>query len=144
MLLQLNKTMKTDIFINNRNWKNNRNIHSVTLIYVVNVVQHFLLSRLSYCLLNLSNKDGITLIPAYIPTYINVEAYYLLWGRLVPEWHLLSCIVQTAFQPCQLEVALLASLGKSPTFGSLGVEHFQPSLDISGELCVSFSLHYFP
>ena len=27
---KLDKTIKADMFINNRNWKNNRNIHSVT------------------------------------------------------------------------------------------------------------------
>ena len=40
---------------------------------------------------------GITLIPAYIPTHLNVEAEYLSQGRLVPEWHLFPHIAQAAF-----------------------------------------------
>ena len=32
------------------------------------------LSRLAYHILNLVDKHGITLIPAYIPTHLNVEA----------------------------------------------------------------------
>ena len=31
----------------------------------------------------------ITLIPAYIPTHLNVEANYLSEGQMLPEWHLL-------------------------------------------------------
>ena len=37
------------------------------------------LSRLACQILSLTNKDGITLIPAYIPTHLNVEADYLSW-----------------------------------------------------------------
>ena len=39
-------------------------------------VSHFL-SRLACQILKLTNKHGITLIPAYIPTHLNVEANYL-------------------------------------------------------------------
>ena len=35
------------------------------------------LSRLACRILSLTNKEGITLIPAYIPTHFNVEADYL-------------------------------------------------------------------
>ena len=44
-------------------------------------------------ILNLADKNGINLIPAYICTHLN----YLPWGRLVPEWHLLPHIAQVAF-----------------------------------------------
>ena len=37
------------------------------------------LSRLTCRILSLNNKHGNTLIPAYIPTHLNVEAYYLSW-----------------------------------------------------------------
>ena len=35
------------------------------------------LSRLAYQILSLIDKHGITLLPAYIPTHLNVEANYL-------------------------------------------------------------------
>ena len=35
------------------------------------------LSRLACQILSLTNKHGITLLPAYIPTHVNVEADYL-------------------------------------------------------------------
>ena len=52
------------------------------------------LSRLACWIQSLSNKHGITLLPAYIPTNLNVEADYLSWEWLLPEWHLLP---QVAF-----------------------------------------------
>ena len=71
------------------------------------------LSRLAYHILNLANKHGITLIQAYMHTHLNLEAYYLLRGRLVLEWHLLPCIAQVAFHLWgPSEVDLLVS---SPT-----------------------------
>ena len=47
------------------------------------------LYRLACYILNLANKCGITLIPTYIHTHLNVEAIYLFWERWVPERHLL-------------------------------------------------------
>ena len=35
------------------------------------------LSRLACNILNLANKDGITLNPTYIPTHLNLEADFL-------------------------------------------------------------------
>ena len=55
------------------------------------------LSRLVYHILNLANSHSIALIRAHIPTYHNVEADYLLRGRLVPEWHLLPHKAQVPF-----------------------------------------------
>ena len=56
------------------------------------------LSKLACHILNLANKHVITPIPAYKPTHLNEETDYLLWGRLVPEWHLLPCIAEAVFQ----------------------------------------------
>ena len=47
------------------------------------------LSRLAFWLLSLTDKHVITLIPAYIPTHLNVEADYLSQDWLLPVWHLL-------------------------------------------------------
>ena len=64
------------------------------------------LSRLACWILSLTNKYSITLIPAYIPTHLNVKANY--W--MLPEWHLLPQVAQLAFQPWGLPVVdLLAS-----------------------------------
>ena len=68
------------------------------------------LSRLACQILSLTNKHNITLIPAYIPTHLNVEANYLSWGQLLLEWHLLPQMSQVAFHLWGLpEVDLLAS-----------------------------------
>ena len=78
-----------------------------------------------------------------------MEADYLSWGQLVPEWHLLPYIAQAAFLFwSQQEVDLLASLCnnqcqdfytlKGPLhLGVLGLNSLQPLLDLSGELCIS-------
>ena len=55
------------------------------------------LSRLACHDLNVADMYGINLLPAYFPAHVNVEAYYLSQGRLVPEGHLLSHIVEAAF-----------------------------------------------
>ena len=47
------------------------------------------LSRLACWILSMTNNHGITLIPAYIPAHLNVEADYLSQDQLLPEWHLL-------------------------------------------------------
>ena len=68
------------------------------------------LSRLACQILSLTDKHGITLLPAYIPTHLNVEADHLSWDWLLPEWHLLPKVAQTAFSLWGLpEVDLLAS-----------------------------------
>ena len=68
------------------------------------------LMRLACQILSLTDKHSITLIPAYIPTHLNVEANFLSQGRLLPEWHLLPHIAQAAFQLCGLSgVDVLAS-----------------------------------
>ena len=57
----------------------------------------FLLSRLAHCILNMANMYGITLIPAYIPTHLNVEADFHPQDWFVPKWHLFLCIVHAVF-----------------------------------------------
>ena len=69
-----------------------------------------LLSRLACQILSLTNKHGITVLPAYIPTHLNVEADFLFWDQLLLEWHLLPQVAQAAFHLWGLpEVDLLAS-----------------------------------
>ena len=46
------------------------------------------LSTLDCYILNLANMDGITLIPANIPSHLNVEADCLSWGKSVLMWQL--------------------------------------------------------
>ena len=68
------------------------------------------LSRLSFQILSLTDKHGITLIPAYIPTYLIVEANYLSGNQVLLEWQLLPQMAQAAFHLWGLpEVDLLAS-----------------------------------
>ena len=68
------------------------------------------LSRLACQILSLTSKCGITLIPAYIPTHLNVEADYLSWDQMLPEWYLLPWVDQAAFHLMGLpDVGLLAS-----------------------------------
>ena len=98
------------------------------------------LSRLTYQILSLTDKHGITLIPTYIPTHLNVEADYLSLDQMLPEWHLLPQVAQAAFHLWgHPEVDLLASslsyhsmpallpLGISTTSGGLEVECHQKS-----------------
>ena len=54
-------------------------------------------SRLSCWILSLTDKHGITLLSAYIPTHLIVEADYLSWDQLLLEWHLLSQVAEAAF-----------------------------------------------
>ena len=68
------------------------------------------LSRLACQILSLTDKHGITLIPAYIPTHLNMEADYLYQDQLLLECHLLPQVAHTAFCLWGLsEVDLLAS-----------------------------------
>ena len=68
------------------------------------------LSRLACQILSLTKKHGIALLPAYIPTHLNVEANCLSQDQMLPEWHLLPQVAQAAFHLWGLpEVDLLAS-----------------------------------
>ena len=109
------------------------------------------LSMLDCQILSLTNKLGITLIPAYIPTHLNVEANCISWesdasreassplggpGRFSP-------LGPSRDGPAGIfsfhSMPELLHLGISTTSGGLGVECLQPSLGISGQLCVSSS-----
>ena len=60
----------------------------------------------------MADKHGITLIPAYIHTHLNLKADHQSKERFVPEWYFLPCIVQVAFQLWgKPSVDLLASSG---------------------------------
>ena len=68
------------------------------------------LSRLACQILSLTDKHGITLLPAYISPHLNVEADFLSQDQLIPEWHLLPQVAQADFHLWGLpEVDLLAS-----------------------------------
>ena len=107
------------------------------------------LSRLACQILSLTDKHGITLIPAYIPTHLNVEADYLSQDQLLPEWHLLLQVAHAAFAfgafqrwtYWHLLIPLITSIITPWKLHylcrGLGVECLQPSLDISGKFCVS-------
>ena len=56
------------------------------LISVIKAVQCLLFfSRLACHILSLTDKHGITLLPAYIPTHLNVEADYVSQDQLLLE-----------------------------------------------------------
>ena len=86
--------------------------NSTAKVYLCNqggTVSPFL-SRLACQILSLTDKHGITLLPAYIPTHVNVEADFLSWDGILPEWHLLPQVAWAAFHLWGLpEVDLLAS-----------------------------------
>ena len=74
----------------------------------VGTVSHFL-SRLAFCIWHMANKQGITLIPAYSPTHLNVEAD-LYVGKASPRGASPSYIASAAFlQGDQPEVDMLVS-----------------------------------
>ena len=67
------------------------------------------LSRLACQILKLTDNHGIILIPAYVPTHLNVEANYLPQDWMLPDWHHPQ-VAQAAFHLWDLpEVDLLAS-----------------------------------
>ena len=103
---------------------------------------YLFLSRLSCCILNLAEKPGITLIPECIHTDLITEANYLTWGRLVSRMASSShgsSGISTLGSACNgfveiltyQSMSLLITLVESPSCRIL-VEHFQPSLNLSG------------
>ena len=86
------------------------NITAKAYLYNQGVTVSPFLSRLACQILSLTDKHGITLIPAYIPTHLSVEADYLSQDQLLPEWHLLPQVAHAVFCLWGLpEVDLLAS-----------------------------------
>ena len=57
------------------------------------------LSRLACWILCLTEKHGIILISAYIPTHLNMKADYLSHDWMLPEWHLLPQVGSCSFSP---------------------------------------------
>ena len=64
-------------------------VNSTAKAYLCNQVGRVspFLSRLACQILSLTSKLSITLIPAYMPTHLNVEANYLLWGQMLLDVH---------------------------------------------------------
>ena len=111
------------------------------------------LSRLAWHILSVTDKQSITFVQSYIPTHLKVEASYLR-GQLLPEWHL-PHIAQAAFELWGLpEVDLLAlscttyyqlyyPLETPLPMGALVfLICIQPSLDVSGRLCLSSCIRF--
>ena len=108
-------------------------------------------SRLACWILNLTDKHGITLLPAYIPTHLNLEPDFLSQDQLLPEWHPSSSGGSGNFSPLGpsrggphgifsfYSMPTLFHFGNSTACGGLRVECLQPSLEFSGKLCVSSS-----
>ena len=114
------------------------------------------LSRLACWILSLSNKHGITLIPAYIPTHFNVEPIIcpgigcFQSGIFSLRW-LKQLFTFGAFQRwtywdllIPLNASIITPWNCHYLWGHLWVECLQPSLDISGKLyifssCISSS-----
>ena len=93
------------------------------------------LSRLACQILSLTHKHSFTLIPANIPTHLNVEADYLSQGWLLLEWHLfLRCVKQLftfgvyqrwiCWHPPYHLMPVLLHLGNTITSGTLGLNAF--------------------
>ena len=111
------------------------------------------LSRLACWILSLTDKHGITLIPAYIPTHLNMEVDYLSLGLDASRVASSPLGGSGSFSPLGPSrggpagifsfhsMPALLHLGISTTSGGLGVECLQPSLDISGKLHVFLLLH---
>ena len=106
-----------------------------------------LLSRLACWILRLTDQDGITLLPAYIPTHLNVEADFCLGISCFQSgtfslWWLRQLFTFGAFQRWTswhflfFSMPALFHFGNSPASGGLGVECLQPSLEFSGKLSV--------
>ena len=122
------------------------------LISVIKVVPVSpFLSRLACRILSLTDKHGITLLPAYIPTHLNVEADYLSQGSVASGVAPSPSGGSGSFLPLGpsrggpagffsfYSMPALFHFGNSTTSRGLGVECLQPSLDFLGKLCVSSS-----
>ena len=109
------------------------------------------LSRLTCQILCLTDKHGITLIPAYIPIDLNVEAQLSVPGSdasrvaasLSGGSGSFSSLGPSRGGPAGIfsfhSMPALLHIGICTTSGGLGVECLQPSMEVSGRLCVSSS-----
>ena len=102
--------------------------------------------QLACHILNLADKHGITLIPAYIPIHPNEKAIMMKAGTRMASYSshnssgistLIStggrCVSILIYQP----ISALFHLGRSTTSGSLWVACIQSSLNMTDELCIS-------
>ena len=112
------------------------------LAYVNKAVQYLFLSRLACCIMNWQASVAWH-IPAYIPTLLNVEADYLSDRDSSLDS---LCIVSTLGSTRGGFIGILRYQSRSAllhlesiTSGSLQVEHLQPSLVASADLCKSTS-----
>ena len=113
------------------------------------VVSPFL-SRQAGQILSLTNKHGIHLLPPYIPTHLKVDANYIhVPGSVASRVAASPSDGSSSFLPLGStrggsavilpyhSMPALLHFVNSTTSVGLGVECLQPSLDISGKLCVS-------
>ena len=110
-----------------------------------------LFSKLACYIWNLANKHGITSIPAYIPTCLNVEANYLsLWSvesSVAPAFSHSSGFVSSLGSVIGGSVGILLyqsmsvllHLGMSSISGCLGVECFNQPWIYQAKYVSSFS-----
>ena len=109
-----------------------------TIAYLCNegcTVSHFL-SRLAYLILTLTDKHIITLTPTYIPTHLNQEANYLLWGSVAFGVACSPSDGPSSFLPLgstrggssgilpYYSVPALVQFGNTTTLGALGLNTF--------------------
>ena len=108
------------------------------------------LSRLACQILSLTYKHGITLIPAYVPTHLNVEADYVpgldasgVASSPSGNSGSFSPVGPSRGGPAGIflfhSMPALLHIGISTTARGLGVEWLQPSMEVTGRLCVSSS-----
>ena len=109
------------------------------------------LSRLACRILSLTNKHGITLLPAYIPTPPQCGGQLSVLGLVASRVAPSPLGGSGSFSPLGpsrggppgifsfYSMSALFDFGNSTACGGLGVECLQPSLEFSGKLCVSFS-----
>ena len=109
------------------------------------------LSRLACQILSLTDKHGVTLLPAYIPTHLNVGGRFSVLGLDTSGVAPSTSSGSGSFSPLGpsrggpagifsfYSLPALFHFGNSTASGGLGVECLQPSLEISGKLCVPSS-----
>ena len=127
--------------------------YSTAKVYLSNqgcTVSPFLF-RLACQILSMTKKHGITLLPAYIPTHLNVESDFLSWDQDASGVAPSSSGGSGSFSPLGpsrggpagifsfYSMPTLFHFGNSTASGAFGVQCLQPSLEISGKLCVSSS-----
>ena len=89
--------------------------------------------------LNLGKKHGITFIPSYIPTYLNVEANFpvgeIVYGMVCSSFDIWNNVSTLGSTRCEIpdiftyqSMSAILHIVNSATSGSIRVECFQSSL----------------